>query len=201
VYAQRLSLIVVPRIEINSPVEFVDQSIGAISMFIEHTRITGRAKVIFEHRVIKNSLDRRTLKETARIAGGDSSTIKREETELLKRLKQAIYEHDYTGCGVRFSAGFISFWREAKGIYLQGNDINAFSQRLAIGWSVPHHRLKGVIPLLIAVISGRPEGCPRKDTLRDDMGDHPTGDEIGLAPVMVASAPTIIRLRGFRSVY
>lgn len=186
----------VPKDDSGSPAFFVKHAIETISAFIEHTKITRHSLAIFQFRTVPEAAHRKTLYQTGELLGCEGPSIKRGENELLERLHDAIFSDDYTTAGASFSNYFIKHWKKARKIYRQSSNQDRFADLLAIEWEIPIHELAKIIPMVVCVIEGRPKGYSGKrflaPTQSTDMRNQTPDESI---------IPSIIRLRGFRSIH
>lgn len=187
-------ILCIPEIESESPRFFVEHAIDTVATFIEYTEITGRSAEIFRLRTVPKSVDRKTLEQTAKLLGGKGSGIKREETVLLKRIHDAIFEEDYTAAGVRFRDSFIKHWKSAQRIYQQDSSQDNFAASLSTEWKLPVSEVGKIIPMIICIIENKPKGYTGKRYL----SKSPPPESRNL--ISEPSQPlSVIKLRGFRT--
>jgi hypothetical protein len=186
----------IPNMDTESPRSFVENSIGTVASFVEHTEITGRSTGIFKLRTVPGPSERKTLDQTGKLLGSQGPTIKREENELLRRLHDAIFGGDYTASSTCFRSSFIRYFRQAKKIFRQASTQDRFAELLSIEWELPISEVSKITPMIACIIDGRPKGYRRNSFLVS----VPTIDyqDIRSKP---NEPPTVIRLRGFRSIH
>lgn len=186
----------IPDIESDSPALFVEHAIETVYSFIEQTEITGRSAGIFQLRTVPEAAERKTLDQAGKLLGCQGPSIKREENELLERLHDAIFAEDYTATGAYFRASFIKHWKKARKIYRQASNQDRFAALLSMEWELPIAEVTKITPMIICIIDGRPKGYTGKRFLapaHTPDSRHESSE--------ATETPSVIRLRGFRSIH
>jgi hypothetical protein len=197
-YCTEKGIKLVPAIELHDPINFVDLAVESVLEFIRATPITGRSEVIFINRIVPDAERRKTLAATGEELGCFGPSIAREQTDLLRRLYDAIYCSDYTDSKVHFRDSFVQKWFKSKTISQQTKAVPYFAELLGLEWELPFETVMKIAPMLVSVIKGRPIGY--------------TGREYSVGGGLIKSFTpncknesenqhTVIRLRGFRNIH
>jgi hypothetical protein len=186
----------IPEIDSESPGLFVRHAIETVAEFIEHTEITGRSAGIFRLRTVPEAAERKTLDQAGKLLGCKGPSIKREENELLARLHDAILAEDYTAAGACFRTSFIKHWKKARKIYRQACKQDRFAALLSMEWELPVTDVTKITPMITCIIEGRPKGYTGKRYLEP----KPTTDSRHRSSE-ATETPSVIRLRGFRTIH
>ena len=187
-----------PECEGETDVEFVGCAIETMKVFIQNTSITVRSEFVFLNRIVPDAENRKTLTETARIIDSFPGQIVREQSHLLRRLYDAVFENDYTSSNVHLKEWFIQKWNNAKNLSQQTTGIRNFAELLGRNWDLSIEETINISPMLLSVIKGRPSGYTgKKDLIISDKNAT-----IGIFNHQdVKENFPVIRLRGFRHVH
>jgi hypothetical protein len=179
-----------------SPASFVNEAVDAMDVFIGQTEITGRSASIYRLRTVPEAAERKTLDEAGDLLGCSGPQIKREENELLERLHDAVFADDYTAAGVHFRTSFTQQWKRARKIYRQTSSQSGFVQLLSMEWDLPIAEVLKIVPLIACVVEGRPKGYTGKRFSLTTSSTDPFRQDAD-----TVANPSVVRLRGFRSVH
>jgi len=199
-YYELKEITILPVKDSSSPNDFVEFAVETVAEFIRGTYITGRSEPIFIHRIIPNAENRKTLNQTGGLLGCAPPSIKKEETELLERLHDAIFGSDYTSSSVHFRDSFIQKWNKSKSVSQQAKSIPYFAELLGLEWDLDKTSIMQVVPMIASVIKGRPLGYTGKKYSLDSNKKPATAAAPGYHPGKTESA-SVIRLRGFRYIH
>lgn len=120
---------------------------------------SGRAAAIFQLRTSIPRAERPTLERIAQVLGGHSSTIKREETNLLNALHAQLVVGDFQHSRVLFPPQFLAWWRSARNVLERSDaDYHRFCGLLADEWAVPVKLVAPNAEGLWAVLTRYPSG-------------------------------------------
>lgn len=187
-YRQVLALPALPATPPSNHAEFSKRFALTIRQMLEVPLPTARSVQIFWLRTRQPENTRPTLEAVASQLGTYSSSVKREETELLQWLHRTLVDRRQGRLPFWIDGEWLAIFREAATIFDDcDEDFERFGAALAVRWNLTLRDLDEALPALWAILTGYPVG--RRYSGRS------------ANPTTVVHAPARIQLRGFRTLH
>lgn len=187
-YRQALGLSILPAALPQNRAEFSKHFALTIRQMLEVSPPTARMVQIYWLRTRQPENIRPTLEAVASQLGTYSSSIKKEETELLQWLHRTLVDGRQARLPFWIDDEWLTIFREAAAIFDEcDEDFEHFGVALAVRWNLTLRDLNQALPSLWAILTGYP------------VGRRYSGRNARTATMV--HPPARIQLRGFRTTH